>query len=195
MPTSIRKTAPPITERATPGCENEIWRMWWRERIAWLEKKAIRTAGSVSANATAAKTAVFAQSTGRRFGTAVKLARIIPVEYSPVITNTPNTATASCDTLTPASAMSSGWRSARSCALMEPQCDDVSAAKRTGNRIVSRTAASSDQRVERSERSFVHSETTTLGPVTRPVCSSVGSCWTCETALRGPPPPSRARLP
>jgi hypothetical protein len=104
----------------------------------------------------------------------VKLDRIIPVEYSPVITSTPSTAIASCETLTPASAMSSGWRSARSCRLIEPQCDEVIAAKRTGNRIVSMTAAKSDQSVERRERSFVHSETATRSCVTRPVWESRG---------------------
>src|SRR5947208_6025575 len=56
--------------------------------MAWLAKKAISTDGSAKRNATTAKTAVFAQSTGSRFGTAVKLARIMPVEYSPVITST-----------------------------------------------------------------------------------------------------------
>ncbi|HEY8236913.1 MAG TPA: hypothetical protein VIF85_09750 [Gaiellaceae bacterium] len=24
-----------MTERAIPGCESEVCRMWWRERIAW----------------------------------------------------------------------------------------------------------------------------------------------------------------
>src|SRR6266496_3253127 len=158
-----------MMERATPGCENEICKMWWRERIAWLAKNAIRTGGSISRNATTAKTAVFAQSTGRRFGTAVKLARIIPVEYSPVITSTPRTAIASCETLTPASAMSSGWRSARSCGLIEPQWEDVIAAKRTGKRIVRKTPAKSDQSVERSERRFVHTQRATHPRVTRAV--------------------------
>jgi hypothetical protein len=37
----------------------------------------------------------------------------------------------------------------------------VIAAKRTGNKIVSKTPAKSDQSVERSERSFVHSERAT----------------------------------
>ena len=49
----------------------------------------------MSANTTAAKTPVFAHSTGSRFGTALKLARIIPVEYSPVMMSTPSTAIAS----------------------------------------------------------------------------------------------------
>ena len=41
---------------------------------------------------------------------------------------------------------------------MWPQCDEVTAANSTGKPIASTVAASSDQRVERSERSFVHSE-------------------------------------
>jgi len=82
--------------------------MWCRERIAWLQKKAASTDGTISTSVTTPKTNVFAQSTGSRLGTALKLARIIPVEYSPVMTSTPSTATASCETLTPASAMSSG---------------------------------------------------------------------------------------
>jgi hypothetical protein len=57
--------------------------------------------------------------------------------------------------------MSSGWRSARSCGLIEPQWEDVIAAKRTGKRIVSKTPANSDRSVERNERSFVHSERAT----------------------------------
>src|SRR5215831_18467168 len=132
--------------------------MWWRDRIAWLAQNAISTDGSISRNVTTPKTAVFAQSTGSRLGTALKLARIIPVEYSPVMTSTPSTAIASCETLTPASAMSSGWRLARSLGLIEPQCDEVTNANSTGKPIVSRTAANNDQRVERSERSFVHSD-------------------------------------
>ncbi len=45
---------------------------------------------------TAAKTAAFAHSTGSRRGTADSVARIMPVEYSPVTTSTPSTPTASC---------------------------------------------------------------------------------------------------
>ena len=55
-----------------------------------------------------ANTTIFAHSTGSRFGTAPSEARIIPVEYSPLITSTPSTPIASCDRLTPAVAISSG---------------------------------------------------------------------------------------
>ena len=76
--------------------------------MAWLAQNAMNTEGSASRNVSSAKTPSFAQRTGSRFGTAVKLARIIPVEYSPVIVRTPSTAIGSCDRLTPASAISSG---------------------------------------------------------------------------------------
>ena len=52
---------------------------------------------------------------------------------------------------------------------MLPQCDEVTAAKSSGRPIVNSTATKSDQRVERSESSFVHSERTTRAWVTRPV--------------------------
>ncbi len=71
-------------------------------------KNAISTEGTIKARVTSANTTVFAHSTGSRLGTAIIVARIIPVEYSPVITRTPRTAIASWETLTPASAMSSG---------------------------------------------------------------------------------------
>ena len=71
--------------------------MWCERRIAWLAKNASSTDGSISANVTVAKTTIFAQSTGSRFGTAPSEARIIPVEYSPLITSTPSTPIASCE--------------------------------------------------------------------------------------------------
>src|SRR2546425_11259280 len=95
--------------------------MWWRERIAWLAKNAIRTGGSMSSNVTSAKTAVLAQSTGRRFGTAAKLAGIIPVEYSPVITSNPRTAVANGGRVGPAQALGGRGRSARPCGAIGPQ--------------------------------------------------------------------------
>src|SRR6476659_8673280 len=54
--------------------------------------------------------------------------------------------------------MSSGLRSARSPGLIESQWAAVTAAKRIGNAIVRKTAAASDQRVERRECSFVHTD-------------------------------------
>jgi len=164
--------------------------MWWFRRIAWLTKNATIAEGTISTKETTPKTTIFAHSTGRRLGTAVKLARIIPVAYSPVITSTPRTPMASCERLTPASAMSRGWRPARSLGLMWLQCDAVTAAKIAGRPMVRMTATTSDQRVERSEWSFVHSETTTRSCVTRPVKARRG---TAGAIAFTPPPPRGTR--
>lgn len=72
------------------------------ERIASPAKKVIRTAGRLTANATAAKTSSLPHSTGSRFGTAENVERISPVEYSAVIESTPSTPKASWAKLTPA---------------------------------------------------------------------------------------------
>ncbi len=64
-------------------------------RIAWATKNATRALASISTNVTEANTAIFAHSTGSRRGTAIRLERIIPVEYSPLITSTPSTPIAS----------------------------------------------------------------------------------------------------
>src|ERR1043165_9951015 len=99
-----------MTVRATPGSESDAFSVGWPWRIAWVAQNATNTEGRARTNVIAENTASFAQSTGRRFGTAVRLARIIPVEYSAVIVSTARTAIASWDRLTPAVAISSGWR-------------------------------------------------------------------------------------
>ena len=55
-----------------------------------------------------ANTTIFAQRTGRRLGTAPNEARIMPVEYSPVMIRTPSTPIASWERFTPAVAISIG---------------------------------------------------------------------------------------
>ena len=54
IPTSVTYSAPPITDRATPGCVNEIWSSETLWRIAWLAKKLPSTAGRMSRNETTA---------------------------------------------------------------------------------------------------------------------------------------------
>jgi hypothetical protein len=55
----------------------------------------------MTASVTPANSTVLAASTGSRRGTAVKVARTMPVAYSPVMSRTPSTPTASWATLTP----------------------------------------------------------------------------------------------
>jgi hypothetical protein len=57
---------------------------------------------SPTTNATAAKTSDLAASTRPRFGTAIRLVRIIPEEYSELMQSTPSTAMASWAMYTPA---------------------------------------------------------------------------------------------
>jgi hypothetical protein len=135
----------------------------------------------------------FAQSTGSRFGAAVNVERIEPVEYSALIRRTPRTAIASWATFTPASAISSGWRSARSCGDIVPQCEEVTKAKTIGNAIVSRKPAASDHFGDRTERSFVHSETSTRWNATCPLPSRRGRPVAGAIAFMRPRPASRRR--
>ena len=69
--------------------------------LAWPARKASTAEARVTAKTTMAKTAALAHSTGRRRGTAQKVAKIMPVEYSPVITSTPRTLTVSVAKCTP----------------------------------------------------------------------------------------------
>src|SRR5665811_2548667 len=94
-PTTVRNRAAPITARSTP----ELLRLVCRcldVRIDWPIRKAPSTVGTMSTRVTAANTAALAHRTGRRAGTAAKVARIIPVAYSPVMSSTPRTPIASC---------------------------------------------------------------------------------------------------
>ena len=63
---------------------------------AWPTKNAVKLATSMVRNTTPANTASLPHSMGSRRGTTVSEERIIPVLYSPVISSTPRTPTASC---------------------------------------------------------------------------------------------------
>ena len=167
--------------------------MWRPERIDCETRKAISTAGVIRISVVSPKTTALPQSTGRRRGTAVIEARIIPVEYSAVITSTPSTPIASWAIWTPTKLTSSGWKSARSLGLAEGQWCETTAAAIAGTPIVNRNAAASDHFVERTERSFVSSERKTRSCVTRPVCSSGGMTWAWASVLTRRPPPGSCR--
>src|SRR6478672_1549379 len=112
-PITVRYSAAPNTARGTPAWVKAML-MCRPERIACETTNASSTAGVISASVTSAYTTALPQSTGRRRGTAVIDARIIPVEYSAVITSTPSTPMASWEIWTPTKVSSSGWKSARS---------------------------------------------------------------------------------
>ena len=62
---------------------------------AWPTKNATKLTTSPTTKVTAAKTSDLAASTRPRFGTAIRLVRIIPDEYSELMQSTPSTAMAS----------------------------------------------------------------------------------------------------
>jgi hypothetical protein len=64
-------------------------------RIACAAKNAISVEGRASTNVIRAKTPAFPQSTGSLLGTAANVERIMPVEYSPLMSITPSTPMAS----------------------------------------------------------------------------------------------------
>ena len=130
-------------------------------------KEATSTAGTISTRVTPAKTPAFAHSTGRRRGTAKNEERIMPVEYSALMTSTPRTPMANWAKLRPTMLASRGLKFARSAAGMPVQWLTMTADATAASPIVKMTAARSAYRVERTERSFVHSERNTRRWVTR----------------------------
>jgi hypothetical protein len=88
-------------------------------------------------------TPAFPQSTGSLFGTAANVERIMPVEYSPLMTRTPSTPIASWATVTPIRLVSSGWKPARSERLMVLQRLALTRAGMIANPMVIATPARS----------------------------------------------------
>src|SRR5271169_6738831 len=89
------------TARATPGSPSAAWGAWPLMR-AWPTKNATKLTTSPTTKVTTAKTSDLAASTRPRFGTAIRLVRIIPEEYSELMQSTPSTAMASCAMAIPA---------------------------------------------------------------------------------------------
>ena len=113
-------------------------------RIACAAKNAISVDGSASTSVTTPNTPALAQSTGSRLGTAANVERIMPVEYSPLITSTPSTPIASWAMVTPIRLVSSGWKPALSAALMLLQRLALTSAGTTAKPMVITTPASSE---------------------------------------------------
>ena len=68
---------------------------------AWPTKNATKQTTSPTTKVTPAKTSDLAASTRPRFGTAIRLVRIIPEEYSELMHSTPSTAMATEAMATP----------------------------------------------------------------------------------------------
>src|SRR3954454_19091207 len=136
-----------MTARATPGSANET-PMWRPEKIHSPIAKAISVAGSIIASVTSPYTTTLPHKTGSRRGTAVIDARIIPVEYSAVITSTPRTPSASCASWRPARFGSNGLKAARSCGLHWTQLVQAHGAANVGKAIGKANGGEKCHRVE-----------------------------------------------
>src|ERR1700678_3246394 len=91
---AIRYSPPPATARATPGSPSAAWGAWPAMR-AWPTKNAAKQVTSPTTKVTEAQTSDLAARIRPRRGTAIRLARIIPEEYSELMQSTPSTAMAS----------------------------------------------------------------------------------------------------
>src|ERR1700722_10772403 len=91
---AIRYSPAPAIALATPGSPSAACGAWPLMR-AWPAKNAAKLVASPTTKVTAAKTSDLAASTRPRFGTAIRLVRIIPDEYSELMQSTPSTAMAS----------------------------------------------------------------------------------------------------
>src|ERR1700734_1085314 len=98
---AVRASPAPTTARATPGSPSDAWGAWPLMRT-WPTKNAAKLVTSPTTKVTAANTSDLAASTRPRFGTAIRLVRIIPDEYSELMQSTPSTAIASDAMPTPA---------------------------------------------------------------------------------------------
>src|SRR5580698_5831761 len=97
---TARYSPPPATARTTPGSPSAACGAWPLMR-AWPTKNAAKQTTSPTAKVARAKTSDLAASTRPRFGTAIRLVRIIPEEYSELMQSTPSTAMATADWLIP----------------------------------------------------------------------------------------------
>ena len=125
-------------------------------------KKSAIAASMVTGSTRAATVASFAHSTGSLDGTTASEARIIPVPYSPLNTSTPSTPITSWAIRMPNrltdTAVTAGWAAETRYGLP--------AANPAPTPTISTTVASALYQVERSPRSFAHSERITRARVT-----------------------------
>src|SRR5665811_1876486 len=104
-----------------------------------------------------------AHSAGRRRGTAARVERIIPVEYSPVMTSTPRTTTASCAR----SAARVNTKMLLPLASCPVSCDATTAENNVTIPTIKKTVIPSVQTVERRVRNLIHSDLTMRGKLSR----------------------------
>src|SRR5580658_177925 len=188
MTTTVRYNDEPTTVRSTPGSVSEIAEPPREDSIAVAVKKSTNAHSMLSGSTRPASTISFAHSTGSRDGTTARVARIIPVPYSPLNASTPTTPTTSWANSRPSRAAEIPLAAELAAETWYGVPDPAIAAPRP---TISTTAASVHHRVERSARSLVHSARTTRAWVTGPATvagagiTGAGADLAAVTALIG----------
>src|ERR1017187_4466048 len=183
---TARYSDAPTTSRSTPGSVSEMAEPPREDSRAVATKNSATAASRLSGSTRPTTTISFAQSTGSREGTTASVARIIPVAYSPLNNSTPSTPTTSWAITTPTRLSVTPPAAELPAEILYGAPDPVIAAPRP---TISTTARSAHHQVERSARSFTHSERTTRTWVTGPAtvagagapCVDTGPV--CRTAL------------
>ncbi len=164
---------------------------WWLLSSAWPRKKEMKLATSEIEKIAPAKTASLAHRTGRRRGTTVSEARIMPVLYSPLIRSTPSTPKATTAKAMPVRLVLMGLNAALSAALRVWYWFALTAENSAPMPIIKTTAVSRVYRVDRRDRNLVNSERTTRAWVTFSAAALAAAAGAVgvRMALIGSPPP------
>src|ERR1700733_10267116 len=186
---AARYSPPPATARATPGSPSAAWGAWPLMR-ACPTKNAAKQVTSPTTKVTTARTSALAASTRPRFGTAIRLVRIIPDEYSELIKSTPNTTMASWAIATPAWLTPVGSQLCFSETLNLGEPWALAALMTAPRATPSTTVTVSAQNVDRTERSLTHSEFSTSAKVdARKAARWSGPVRAIAAPVIGPPRP------
>src|SRR5450755_1551464 len=167
---AVRYSDAPATVRSTPGSVSVIAVPPRADWMAVATKKSATAASMVTGSTRAATVASFAHSTGSLDGTTASEARIIPVPYSPLNTSTPSAPITSWATRMPNRLTDTA--AAAGCAAETRY--GFPPANTAPTPTISRTALSMQDQVERSARSFTHSERMTRTWVTGPATARAG---------------------
>src|SRR5664279_1707106 len=185
-PATVRYSAAPKTARSAPGSDRDASRCFPLSS-AWPTKNEVKLAASMVRNTVPANTASLPHNIGNRLGSTVSEERIMPVLYSPVISSTPRTPTASWAKKVPVSeveiALAPGSKPVAWLAVM--------AANIAPRPIITTTAINRVETVDRRERNLVHSDNRTRTWVTRsPVLPLLvdGVVVGVRTVVMPPPP-------
>src|SRR6516165_851987 len=160
-PHAVRNSAPPMTARSTFGLPIVVL-MWSEDMSAWPTKNAANEVTRLVTSATTVKTTPLAAIITPRCGLVVSVVRIMPVEYSELMTSTPRTPMISCPMYSPARLCRVGSKSGPCGPCAAPVL--ASAPKPTTTTNI----ASSVQYVDRTDRILVNSDRSAPANVTRP---------------------------